>query len=135
MSTKMTKRYSKTEVWPVASEVAVDTPLLSTTNQPGWALTASGGHTASKTVGPYTVSGILDGGVGLGPLQVTVATDGAFRADVAGASAATARNTIVYITSGGALTLTVGTNTKFGKVDRFIGELSATETSVTLGVF
>lgn len=137
MSVKMSQKYTKTEVWPVAAEIADDVPVLSVSNQPGWTLTGSGAYTKSTTVGPYTVSGIPAGGVGLQALQVTVATDGAFRYNVTGSSASTARNTPVYaVVSGGnvtSLTLAVGSNVLFGKIDRHVGELAPTECSVLIG--
>ena len=135
MAENMTHKYTHTEAWPVTAEVDSGVAVLSSTNQPGVTLTASGGFTKSQAIGPYTVSGIPAGGVGLQALQVTVATDGAFRFPVVGASASTARNTLVYRTTGGALTLTPSTNLPFGKIDRHIGEASGTECSVWIGDF
>lgn len=135
MTLNMVHKYSKTEVWQVGTAVAPGTAVKSTQNQPGVTLTGSGDYTKSSTVGPYTISGIPAGGVGLPSGKATVAIDGAFRFDVTGATSATAGNTPVYITPAGVLTLTKGTavNFLFGKVDRFIGEQSATETSVWVG--
>lgn len=135
MAQNMVHKYTKTEVWEVGTNTPPGKAVKSTTNQPGVTLTGSGDYTKSETVGPYTVSGIPAGGVGLKPTKATVAIDGAFRFDVAGASASTAGNTVVYLTPAGALTLTKGTgvNFVFGKVDRFLGEQSATETSVWVG--
>lgn len=135
MAMNMTHKFTKSEVWTVGNDVAPGTAVLSITDQPGVTLTGSGDYTTSHAVGPYTITGIPSGGVGLLDDQATVAIDGAFRFPVAGASASTPGNTLVYITSAGALTLTVGTNDPFGKVDRFIGETSATETSVWIGDF
>lgn len=73
------------------------------------------------------------GGVGLPADSATVAVTGTFRFPVTGASATTPNTTLVYITSAGALTLTAGSNKKFGKVDFFLGERSATETAVKIG--
>jgi hypothetical protein len=134
MALNMTKKYTNTEVWEVGTNVAPGTAVRSTTNQPGVTITGSGDYAKNTTVGPYTLSGPA-GGVGLKPTKATVATDGAFRFPVVGASAATAGNTPVYITPAGALTLTKGTATNFlfGKIDRFIGEESVTECSVYVG--
>lgn len=135
MAMNMVHKYSKTEVWQVGTNVAPGTAVRSTTNQPGVTLTGSGDYVKSQVIGPYTVSGIPAGGIGLPSGKATVAVDGAFRFPVTGATAATAGNTLVYITPAGVLTTanTAG-NFKFGKVDRFIGEQSATETSVWVGV-
>jgi hypothetical protein len=151
MALNMTQRYTKTEVWTVPagtdSGVAVvqattgaaqaDSVLITI---PGVTLVAEGADTKSTTVGPYTISGIPSGGVGLPSGKATVAIDGAFRFPVVGATNAVASGAIVYATvSGGAvtaLTLTSsGTTVPFGKVDRFIGETSGTETSVWVGRF
>lgn len=136
MALNMTRKYTKTEVWQVGSNVAPGTAVVSagSTPQPGVTITGSGDYAKSTTVGPYTISGPA-GGVGLGAQKATVAVDGAFRFDVTGASSSTAGNTVVYRTSGGALTLTASTNVPFGKVDRFHGETSATDTSVWVGRF
>lgn len=104
------------EVWPVAAEVASGTPLINT-GRAGVALTASGGSTRSVISGPYTISGIPSGGVGLDALEVSVATSGTFEFAVAGGLTTTPQNTVVYITSGGALTLTSSGNTAWGRVN------------------
>lgn len=148
MALNMTRKYGRTEVWPVGSNVADGVAVFNSTAannapQPGVTLTGSGNYTKSTTVGPYTVSGIPAGGIGLNPNDATVAVDGSFRFPVVGASATTVKNTIVYaVTTGTApnlvvtgLTLTSTGNTKFGKVDRYLGVTTATETSVTIGVF
>ena len=75
------------------------------------------------------------GGVGLPPTHATLAFTGSFAFPVAGASVATVPGTQVYLTSAGALTLTEGTNKKFGVVDFFRGETAATDTVVKIGVF
>lgn len=135
MAQNMVHKYSKTEVWQVGTNVASGTAVKSTTNQPGVTLTDSGDRVRSQTVGPYTVSGIPSGGVGLPSGKATVAVDGAFRFPVTGASASTAGNTLVYLLTGGTLSLTSATGAiVFGKVDRFIGEQAATETSVWVGI-
>lgn len=140
MALNMTHKYTKTEVWPVASGVVSGDPVTSTTGQPGVALTSRGNATTSVVVGPYTISGIPSGGIGLGSAEATVAIDGAFRFLVTGADATTVKNTVVYsVGAAGAavtsLTLTAGSNLPFGKFDRLIGESGATEASVWLGDF
>jgi hypothetical protein len=129
MALNMTHKFTKSEVWPVGTEVAPGTAVLSSTDQPGVTITGSGDYVKTETIGAVEVT-FPAGGVGLADEDATVAIDGAFRFPVVGASSSTAVNTPVYITSAGALTLTEGSNTLFGKVDRFIGETSATETSV-----
>jgi len=134
MALNMTQRYTHTEVWQVGTNVAAGTPVKSTTNQPGVTLVDSGDRTRSQgNLGPYTITGIPSGGVGLPSGKATVATDGAFRFPVTGATNATAGNTLVYLTAGGVLTLTATGNFLFGKIDRFIGEDSNTECSVWVG--
>jgi len=140
MALNMVRKYSKTEVWPVPNGTLSGAAVVSSSasgRQPGVALTSEGGATRSVTVGPYTLSGIPAGGVGLLDDFATIAVDGAFRFPVTGASASTAVNTPVYaVLSGqavGSLTLTASTNPPFGKIDRFIGETDATECSVWIG--
>lgn len=114
---------SRREVWTVASEIPSGTPLLNGTVA-GVALTASGGSTKSVTVGPYSVSGIPNGGIGLKALEVSVATDGTFEFTgvkatdgTAAAPTTTAQGALVYITSGGVLSLQSTSNTLFGRVN------------------
>jgi len=111
------------EVWTVASEIPSGTPLVNGTKA-GVALTASGGYTRSVTAGPYTLSGIPAGGVSLKALEVSVAVDGTFEFTgvkaTDGTSAApttTAQGALVYITSGGVLSLQSTSNTLFGRVN------------------
>lgn len=136
MATNMAHKYTKTEVWPVVAGTESGDAVISSTNQPGVALTDRGDVTSSTTLGPFTVSGIPNN-TGTGTAEAVIAVDGAFRFPVTGASASTARNTIVYavISTGEvtSLTLTASTNIPFGKIDRFIGEASATECSVWVG--
>lgn len=132
MALNMTHKFTKSEVWPVGTGVAPGTAVLSSTDQPGVTITGSGDYEKTEVIGLTSVT-YPAGGVGLAAEDATVAVDGAFRFPVAGASDATAVNTLVYITGAGALTLTAEGNTLFGKVDRFIGETSATETSVWIG--
>jgi len=110
------------EVWPVAAEVASGTPLVNN-GKAGVALTASGGSTKSVTSGPYTISGIPAGGVGLDALEVSVATTGTFEftgvvsSGTTPVPTSTAQGTPVFITSAGALTLASSGNTAFGRVN------------------
>lgn len=153
MALNMTQRYTKTEVWEVGSDVAPGTPVvqahvtvdgtvLEDAPQPGFTITGSGDYVPAGTVvGPYTITAAagVAGGVGLADTKATVALDGAFRYAVTGATSATAGGTLVYaVMSGGdvaSLTLTNTGNTPFGKIDRFMGESSATECSIWVGRF
>lgn len=132
MALNMTHKFTKSEVWPVGTGVAPGTAVLSTEDQPGVTITGSGDFTKTDVIGPYTISGIPAGGVGLADDDATVAVDGAFRFPVDGATDATAVNTPVYINAG-ALTLTAEGGILFGKIDRFIGETDAEEASVWIG--
>lgn len=123
----------------VPTNTAPGTALLSG-GKPAVTLTGSGDYAGTLTT---TGNDVLDtmlgvgtghGGVGLGPLQATVTYTGTFSFPVTGASASTAPETTVYITSGGTLTLTATSNTAWGKVDFFRGEDSATDTAVKVGV-
>lgn len=149
MALNMTQKYTKTEVWEVGTNkapgvpvvqthVTVDGTVLADAPQPGFTITGSGDYAKNTVVGPYTISGPA-GAPGLAATKATVALDGAFRYDVTGATNAVVGGTLVYaVVSGGnvtSLTLTNTGNTPFGKVDRFIGEKSATETSVWVGRF
>jgi hypothetical protein len=137
MALNMTQKYTKTEVWEVGSNKAPGLAVKSIRNQPGVTITGSGDYVAPATVvGPYSLTAAagVSGGVGLLPTKATVAVDGAFRFNVTGASNTTAGNTLVYLLTGGTLSLTVATGAiVFGKIDRFIGEKSGTECSVWVG--
>lgn len=141
MAMNMIHKYTKTEVWPVVSGTTSGEPVTSINGEPGVALTSRGDATTSVVIGPYTISGIPSGGVGLNTAEATVATDGAFAFLVTGVSASTPKNTLVYAVSAGAgtevtsLTLTASTNLPFGKIDRVIGETGATQASVWIGDF
>ena len=82
------------------------------------------GDVASESLTINDVSGsrtviFSRGGVGLADDEASVAYTGTYLFPVTGATAGdTATNTKVYITSAGALTLTVGTNTLYGVVYR-----------------
>ena len=123
----------------VPSGTAPGTPLISG-GRPMVTITGSGDYTNGLTATGNTVIdqmlevGEPNGGVGLGPLEATASPTGTYGFDVAGATVATTKGTPVYITSAGALTLTAASNTKFGIVEFFRGEFSATDTAVTIGV-
>ena len=74
------------------------------------------------------------GGESLQDTEATVAFTGTIAGPVVGATSSTAQGTLVYLTSSKTLTLTAGSNTKFGVVQFFRGEKSATDTAVTFGV-
>lgn len=140
MALNMVQKYTKTEVWPVPSGTVSGAAVTSINSEPGVAITSRGDATKSQVLGPFTVSGIPSGGVGLNTAEATVAIDGAFRFNVTGAVASTPKNTLVYSVGAAAavvtsLTLTASTNIPFGKFDRLIGENAATESSVILGDF
>lgn len=97
-------------------------PVVSLSGAPAVTITGSGDYTKSEVIpGVGTLSGIAAGGVGLEGKEVTLAFDGTWEfqtSSVAGANASTANGTKIYITSGNALTTTVGSNVFFGSVDR-----------------
>lgn len=107
---------------------------------PVFTVTGSGDYDGNKIT--MTANGVTTtllggrGGVGLANTQAVVSPTGAWRYAVTGAdaSAVTEGTTLVYITSGGALTLTASGNTRFGVAEIFLGENSATETVVRIGV-
>lgn len=121
----------------VGNDVAPGTPLIYG-GRPVVTITGSGdydGNAITLTAkGQTTVLAGGRGGVGLQDDEATVTPSGTWAFDVAGASASTDRGEPVYITSGGDLTLTEGSNTLFGIVEFFRGEKSATDTAVTIGV-
>ena len=97
-------------------------PVLSLAGLPAVTVTGSGDYTKSETIaGVGTLSGIPAGGQGLVGKEVTLAFDGTweFDADVFGGTLPTnpAQGAKVYITSGGDLTMTAGSNTEFGYID------------------
>lgn len=121
----------------VGNDVAPGTPLI-IGGRPVVAITGSGDYDGNQITmtanGTTTVLAGGRGGVGLADNEATVSPTGSYAFDVAGASASTPRGTVVYRTSAGALTLTVGSNVKFGIVEFFRGEKSTTDTVVTIGV-
>lgn len=141
MAENMTHKYTKTEVWPVVTGTVSGAAVVSTSASgriPAVALTDRGDAERTETFGPYDIT-YPSGGIGLEPDQATVALDGAFRFLVTGASASTARNTLVYAVLStdtvASLTLTAGSNVPFGRIDRHLGETAATECSVWIGDF
>lgn len=125
------------ETWKVTAEVAQGTALVNGTLA-GVAYTPSGGMTGSKTVGPYTISGIPTGGASLKPLEVSVARDGSWMFPVTGVTSSTANGTPVYAVVASSLvtglTLTSSTNTLFGHVNQPAGQApSSTAASVKIG--
>lgn len=128
----------QTREWPVASGVTAGTALLSVSNEPGVAITNRGDATITKTIGPLTVT-VPAGGVGNRADSATVATGGTWSGPVTGADGTQPKGTLVYaVVSSGAvtsLTLTAGSNVKFGVVDSYIGKGVALQTAVKIGVF
>lgn len=123
----------------VGSNVAPGSPRL-IGGRPVVTITGSGDYTNGLTTTGDTVIdkllgvGVANGGIGLLPTEATVTPTGTYAFPVTGATSGTARGATVYITSGNVLTLTSSGNTKFGIVEFFRGEDSATDTAVTIGV-
>jgi len=121
----------------VGNDVAPGTALI-IGGRPVVTITGSGDYDGNAIT--MTANGVTttlfggSGGVGLADDEATVSPTGSYAFPVTGASAATARGTAVFRTSGGVLTLTSSGNTLFGIVEFFRGELSATDTVVTIGV-
>lgn len=107
---------------PVPTGTKAGAPLLVET-RPAVALTNRGDVPAeSIAINGGTPYVIMGGGVGNAPDAASVAFDGTFLFPVTGATAGTtADGTAVYITTANALTLTEGTNTLYGVVDKPIG--------------
>lgn len=123
----------------VGNDVAPGTPLI-VGGRPVVTITGSGDYSNGlTTTGNDVIDQMLEigegmGGIGLQDDQATVSPTGTYAFDVTGATVATDPGVAVYLTSAGALTLTEGSNTKFGIVEFFRGELSETDTAVTIGV-
>lgn len=115
-----TDAYNRVETLGATYQAGV--PVLSLGGKPAVTVTASGDATITDSTSfpPYTISGVPNGGVGLVGKQVTLAFDGTWEfaaSSITGVTAASAQGTVVYITSGGALTGTASGNTRFGTVD------------------
>lgn len=129
---------SERRVTKVGNDIAPGTPLI-VGGRPVVTITGSRDYAGNAI--SFSVSGvstIIAGGRGGESLPAddyaTVSPTGTYAFDVTGATVATQPGTVVYRTTAGALTLTAGTNVKFGVVEFFRGELSATDTAVTIGV-
>lgn len=122
--------------WPVAVGTLKGTAVVAAgSEQPGVTITNEPSVVrTSELGGAYSIT-FPGNDVGNTAGNATVATDGTFAGAVTGASATTAKNTLVYLVSDGTLTLTASGNTKFGVVDSFLGKASATDTAVKIGVF
>lgn len=122
---------------PVGTDIAPGTPIIQG-GRPAVTITGSGDYDGNEvSISHKGVTHVIAGkrgGVSLPDNYATVSYTGTYGFDVTGASAATAPGTVVYRTSGGTLTLTATSNTKFGVVEFFRGELSPTDTAVTIGV-
>lgn len=126
MATNLFKKYSENLVRSVDFGATVQSgqPRLEpVSNRPVVTITATGNATKTSTVPGATVT-YDNGGVGNGPESAAAAFDGSWLFPVAGATdgytvegAGTAKGTVVYITSGNALTLTASGNTAFGRID------------------
>ena len=128
------------EVWVAPETAGPGAALISIADQPAVGITGTGDFTRSEVTGPYTVAGIPAGGVGLDGKETSVATDGTWEFPVTGGLTSTPQNTLVYaVVAGGiitSLTLTVGSNKKFGKVNYPKGyEKVAGTLPVKIGVF
>lgn len=128
---------SRRFVAEVGSNVAPGTPLV-LGGVPVVTITGSGDYAGNAiTLSGQGQSQVLAGGrggVGLKDDQATVSPTGAYAFDVAGADDTIEQGvTPIYIDSGGDLTVTEGTNTRFGTALFFRGELSATDTVVKIG--
>lgn len=87
--------------------------------RPAMSLTASGNGTKTITSPVPGVTSLTyeNGGAGLAADEASFAHDGTYEFAVTGATTSTADGAAVYITSTGSLTLTVGSNTLFGRTD------------------
>ena len=111
------------EVWAVPTGTAPDTAVVGINGQSGITATGSGDFVKTETFGPYTISGVPAGSVGLAALEAAVYVDGTFEQTVTDGTTSTPQNTIVYITTAtGVLTITEDGTTPsltpaFGKVN------------------
>lgn len=84
--------------------------------RPAVALTDRGDATKTVTLGGTSIT-LPSGGVGLADDEASLAFNGTFEFEVTGATTSTAQDSVVYITSAGALTTTATSNTRYGTVD------------------
>lgn len=122
---------------PVGNNVAPGTAIING-GQPAVTITGSRdykGNQITATGNGETI--VLAGGKGGESLPAdnyaTISFSGTYTWPVTGASESTAPGTAVYLTNGGTLTLTAGSNTAFGRVEFWRGKDSATDTAVTIG--
>lgn len=95
-------------------------PLIAD-GRPSVTLTAEPTATKSKTLADGTVITWKNGGVGNAAGKATVAVDGTFEFAVTGTTTGTGNGVEVFITAGGALTLTLTGNTHYGWTDYPVG--------------
>ena len=107
---------SKNREATVTAGTGPGVPLIAD-GRPAVTLTAEPTATATKTLSDGTVITYTIGGVGNAAGKATVAFDGTFEFAVTGTTTGTGNGVAVYITSGGALTLTDTGNTLYGYTD------------------
>jgi len=120
-----TERYRERALSTIVQPTSTPTTIqpgvpVAFTDGPAVSLTASGNATVTQTTGlPTGLSSITyaNGGAGNAADAATFAFDGTWEFAVTGALTTTASGVKVYITTAGALTLTVGTNVAFGYTD------------------
>jgi hypothetical protein len=136
MTENMIYKYDekKVRVRTLAATVESGTPLLDPNDsRPAVALSNSGDATKTVTTSVLPIGGTVTSltysnpGVGLVGKETTLAYDGTWEFSNVVSSGTTpvptntANGVLVYITSGGALTLASATNTAYGRVDYPIG--------------
>ncbi len=99
-------------------------------NYVGVTLTDRGDASRTEAQGNGRTVTYPSGGIGNADDSATVAQDGVFILPVTGVTAATKRGTPVYITTAGSLSLTEGTNTRFGLVYGINNTAAATAVDV-----
>lgn len=125
----------------VGENVAPGTPGVTVAGVPFVTVTGSGDYSVDRVLvdGTTRVRTVDGGGKGLRDEYATVAFDGSWAFDVAGADESVVEESPVYITAAGALTLDADDGSgvdyePYGVVDFFRGEKSATDTVVRVGV-
>lgn len=110
--------------WVNPTTISAGTAVISASDQPGIAITGTGDSAKAPLVlGPYTITPAAGtgGGVGNEGKEFSAAVDGTWEFPVTGGLTTTPNNTLVYavVSSGDitSLTLTVGSNKKYGVVD------------------